>query len=214
MKLPTQLFQNNKIWADAMLREDPLFFSKLLAQHSPEYLWIGCSDSRVPANEIIGLLPGELFVHRNIANVVSYNDFNCLSVLQFAVDHLKVKHVIVCGHYGCAGVLAAIRDLRLGLVDNWLRSIQDIYAFYREELDSLSNPQQREDRLCEINVFEQVLHLQKTTIVQDAWKRGQDLSLHGCIYSIADGLMRDLGITLSSVEEPVPLCPPQAQLQI
>ncbi len=213
MELPIQLFQNNKVWVEEMLRKDSKFFSKLLAQQTPEYLWIGCSDSRVPANEIIGLLPGELFVHRNIANVIYYNDFNSLSVLQYAVDHLKVKHVIVCGHYGCGGVLAAMRDLRLGLVDNWLRNIQDIYTFYQKELDSLDIGQ-REDRLCEINVFEQVCHLQKTTIVQDAWKRGQELSLHGCIYSIANGLMRDLDMTLSSIEEPVPSKPPLAKLKI
>ncbi len=213
MKLPIQLFHNNKGWVEGMLRQDPDFFSKLLAQQTPEYLWIGCSDSRVPANEIIGLLPGELFVHRNIANVIAYNDFNCLSVLQYAVDHLKVKHVIVCGHYGCGGVLAAMRDVRLGLVDNWLRSIQETYVFYQKELEGL-NARQREDRFCEINVFQQVCHLQKTTIVQDAWKREQELSLHGCIYSIADGLMRDLGMTLSSAEETAPLRPPPARLRI
>lgn len=214
MKLPIQLFQNNKVWVKEMLRKDPKFFSKLCAQQSPEYLWIGCSDSRVPANEIIGLLPGELFVHRNIANVISYNDFNCLSVLQYAVDHLKVKHIIVCGHYGCGGVLAAMRDLRLGLVDNWLRGIQEAYAFYQQELVGLESSQQREDRFCEINVFKQVCHLQQTTIIQDAWKRGQELSLHGCIYSIADGLMRDLDMTLSSIEEPLLSKPPLAKLKV
>lgn len=196
-----------------MKETDPNFFSKLCAQQNPDYLWIGCSDSRVPANEIIGLLPGELFVHRNIANVISYNDINCLSVLQYAVDHLQVKHVIVCGHYGCGGIRAALHDLRLGLVDNWLRSIQETYTFYREELSALEDIQKREDRLCEMNVFAQLCHLQKTTIVQDAWKRGQKLSLHGCIYSIADGLIRDLGTTFSSMKDAIPLRPPHPQLR-
>lgn len=214
MEVPFELFENNKVWAAKMLKEDPKFFSKLLAQHSPEYLWIGCSDSRVPANEITGLLPGELFVHRNIANVVAYSDFNCLSVLQFAVDHLKVKHVIVCGHYGCAGVLAAMRNRRLGLVDNWLRNVQEVQVCHHKELESLETPHQKEDRLCELNVFEQVRHLCQTTIIQDAWKRKQKLFLHGWIYSLADGLIRDLGITLNSTKDKLPLQPPKAKLKI
>nr|WP_217345617.1 carbonate dehydratase [Noviherbaspirillum sp. L7-7A]MBV0879920.1 carbonate dehydratase [Noviherbaspirillum sp. L7-7A] len=196
-----QLFENNRQWAAAISAEDADFFKKLAAQQSPEYLWIGCSDSRVPANELLGLLPGELFVHRNIANVVVHTDLNCLSVLQFAVDVLKVKHVIVCGHYGCSGVHAALVGRRVGLADNWLRHVQDVHMKHERYLGEVLPDKQRLDRLCELNVMEQVTNLCQTTIVQDAWERGQELTVHSLIYGIQDGLLRDLGVSISAPEE-------------
>jgi carbonic anhydrase len=194
---PRQLFANNRAWAAEMTRRDPEFFLRLSRQQAPRYLWIGCSDSRVPANEIVGLLPGELFVHRNVANLVVHTDLNCLSTIHFAVDVLRVGHIIVCGHYGCGGVLAALRDDRLGLIDNWLRHIQDLCGRHGAELDALGTEAQRHDRLCELNVIEQVVNVRKTTIVQDARARGQALAIHGWIYDIRDGLLRDLGPSAS-----------------
>jgi carbonic anhydrase len=192
-----QLFDNNRAWAAKMTRQDPEFFSRLSAQQAPQYLWIGCADSRVPANEIVGLAPGELFVHRNVANVVVHADLNCLSVLQFAVEVLKVQHVIVCGHYGCGGVRAALRDDRLGLVDNWLRHVQDVRWKHQSELDRLAAEEARHHRLCELNVIEQVTNVSQTTIVRDAWARGQRLEVHGWIYDLHDGLLRDLEVSTS-----------------
>ena len=189
----TELFANNRAWAADMLRQDPEFFTRLTRQQAPEYLWIGCSDSRVPANQITGLLPGELFVHRNVANVVVHADLNCLSVMQFAIDLLKVRHVIVCGHYGCSGVRAALRNERHGLADNWLRHLQDVRGKHE--------PVESESRLCELNVIEQVANVCQTTIVQDAWARGQELHVHGWIYGIDDGLLRDLNTTIAATEE-------------
>jgi carbonic anhydrase len=195
------LFARNRAWAQSIIQRDPDFFAKLSRQQSPEFLWIGCSDSRVPANQIVGLLPGEIFVHRNIANVVVHTDLNCLSVAQFAVDILKVRHVIVCGHYGCAGVRAALRGERLGLVDNWLRHVQDVRDKHQSLLKSLDNEVERADRLCELNVLEQVLNVCQTSIVRDAWQRGQELTVHGWIYGLYDGLIRDLGMAVSSWKE-------------
>lgn len=194
-----ELYKNNRRWAEEMTTRDPDFFKKLQGQQAPEYLWIGCSDSRVPANEIVGLLPGELFVHRNVANLVVHSDFNCLSVLQFAVDVLKVKHVIVCGHYGCGGVQAAYTRRRIGLVDNWLRHVQEVSASYSEALAAIENESDRIDRLCELNVIEQVANVCKTTVVRDAWRREQPLSVHGWIYSLGNGLLRDLQVTSSEL---------------
>jgi carbonic anhydrase len=181
-----------------MKQEDGDFFSRLAQQQAPPYLWIGCSDSRVPANQIVGLLPGELFVHRNVANVVVHADLNCLSAIQFAVDVLRVKHIIVCGHYGCGGVLAAIRNDKLGLVDNWLRHVQDVRWKHREELDALSTDAERHHRLCELNVVEQMVNVSQTTVVRDAWARGQALAVHGWIYDLRDGLLRQLKDAVSS----------------
>jgi carbonic anhydrase len=197
MRYLSHLFTNNRHWADAITREDPEFFSRLSKQQAPQYLWIGCSDSRVPANQIVGLLPGEMFVHRNIANVVIHTDLNCLSTMQFAVDVLRVQHIIVCGHYGCGGVLAAVREEKLGLVDNWLRHVYDVRVRHQAELDALSTEDARHRRLCELNVLEQVVNVSETTVVSDAWRRGQPLAIHGWIYDIADGLLRDLDRTLS-----------------
>ena len=188
-----QLFENNRRWASARVREDPDFFQRLVALQAPAYLWIGCSDSRVPANEIVNLPPGELFVHRNVANVVVHTDLNCLSVLQFAVEVLRVRHVIVCGHYGCGGVRAALSGTKLGLIDNWLRHVQDVRRKHAEALDALSAPA-REDRLCELNVLEQAANVCETTIVQDAWDRGQEVAIHAWIYRLDDGLLRDLQV--------------------
>ncbi|NJD08895.1 MAG: carbonate dehydratase [Gemmatimonadetes bacterium] len=201
MRQLNELLENNRAWAAEATRRDPDFFARLARQQSPEYLWIGCSDSRVPANDIVGLLPGELFVHRNVANVVLHTDLNCLSVVQFAVDELRVRHIIVCGHYGCGGVLAALRGDRLGLVDNWLRPIQDVRRKYQAELDALPDESARHQRLCELNVLEQVRNLGHTTVVRDAWARCQSLTLHGWIYDIADGLLRKLGICVTSEDE-------------
>jgi carbonic anhydrase len=188
------LLENNKSWTESIRSKDPAFFEKLSRQQTPDYLWIGCSDSRVPANEIVGLLPGELFVHRNVANAVIHTDLNCLSVIQFAVDVLEVKHVIVCGHYGCGGVRAAMEHQRLGLVDHWLRHVRDIYQKHEGTLKGIADETQRWDRLCELNVMEQVHNVCHTTIVQGAWERGQPLAVHGWIYSIRDGLLRDLDV--------------------
>jgi carbonic anhydrase len=197
----SHLFEQNKAWADAIRQRDPDFFVKLSRQQSPEYLWIGCSDSRVPANEIIGLLPGEVFVHRNIANVVVHTDLNCLSVLQYAVDVLKVKHVMVVGHYGCGGVRAALRCERVGLADNWLRHVQDVREKHDACLCRLTDETARSARLCELNVVEQVANVCQTTIVRDAWEKGQALTVHGWIYGLQDGLLRDLKMASGSVKE-------------
>jgi carbonic anhydrase len=194
------LFDNNKAWAARMRQQDPAFFSKLANQQAPQYLWIGCSDSRVPANEIVGLLPGELFVHRNVANLVVHTDLNCLSVMQFAVDVLRVRHVIVCGHYGCSGVRAALRRNRIGLSDNWLRHVQDVGEKHALSLGALSDEAHSIDKLCELNVIEQVHNVCQTTIAQDAWQRGQELHVHGLIYGLTDGLLRDLNTTISNAE--------------
>ena len=190
----SKLLENNQAWAAARVKDDPTFFTRLLSQQAPEFLWIGCSDSRVPANEIVGLDPGELFVHRNVANVVVHTDLNCLSVLQFAVDVLKVKHVIVCGHYGCGGIHAAMEKQSHGLIDNWLRHVQDVERDYEDELALIRDAKAREDRLCELNVTEQVRNVARTTIVQDAWRRGHDVKLHGWIYGLKDGLITDLRV--------------------
>jgi carbonic anhydrase len=192
MKSLPQLFEKNRAWAAEMTRQDPEFFTRLSSQQAPPYLWIGCSDSRVPANQIVGLLPGEMFVHRNVANVVVHADLNCLSVIQFAVDVLRVGHVIVCGHYGCGGVLSALRDDKLGLVDNWLRHVQDVRRKHQAELDALPGEAARHRRLCELNVTEQVVNVSQTTVVRDAWARGQALAVHGWVYDLADGLLRHL----------------------
>jgi len=193
----SHLLRNNRAWAEGVRQREPDFFQKLSQIQTPEYLWIGCSDSRVPANQITGLAPGEVFVHRNVANVVVHADLNCLSVLQFAVDVLKVKHVIVCGHYGCGGVLAAHDNLKLGLVDNWLRHVQDVRDKHVQSLSRLKSREDRLTRLCELNVIEQVINVTHTTVVQDAWTRGQELTVHGWIYGIQDGLIRDLGMSVS-----------------
>jgi len=195
------LLEKNRRWAEEVHRRDPDFFSKLSRQQAPEYLWIGCSDSRVPANEICGLLPGEIFVHRNVANIVVHSDLNCLSVMQYAVDVLKIKHIIVCGHYGCGGVRAALDGKKLGLIDNWLRHVQDVTNKYAHHLSCISDDSARVDRLCELNVIEQVLNAAATTVVQNAWDRGQTLSIHGWVYGLRDGLVRHLGISLSSTQE-------------
>ena len=201
MRLLPQLFANNQAWASQMTGRDPEFFSRLSRQQAPQYLWIGCADSRVPANEIVGLEPGELFVHRNVANVVVHADLNCLSVMQYAVDVLKVQHIIVTGHYGCGGVLAALRDDRVGLADNWLRHVQDVRWKHQAHLDTLATQTERHDRLCELNVVEQVSNVGQTTVVRDAWLRGQPLAVHGWIYDLRDGLLRDLGISVTSAGE-------------
>src|SRR3954463_5131779 len=200
-----ELFKNNREWADGIRRQDPEFFEKLSRQQSPQYLWIGCSDSRVPANQIVGLLPGDVFVHRNIANMVVHTDLNCLSVMQFAVDILKVKHVIVVGHYGCSGVQAAMRRMRVGLADNWLRHVQDVHEKHQHALVACDNEGAAADRLCELNVIEQVQNVCQTTIARDAWERGQELHVHGWIYGIADGLARDLRTTVSDFHEAAPV---------
>jgi carbonic anhydrase len=197
----SNLFANNQAWAAAISRDQPDFFLELSRQQSPAYLWIGCADSRVPANEIVGLLPGELFVHRNIANVVVHTDLNCLSVMQFAVEVLQVRHIIVCGHYGCSGVNAALHRDRIGLADNWLQHVQDVREKHERRLECVrSDGPARCDRLCELNVIEQVANVCRTTIVRDAWSRGQDLSVHGWIYGLKDGLLRDLQCTAESPE--------------
>jgi carbonic anhydrase len=190
------LFENNRVWAAGMLRKDPEFFRRLLGQQRPEYLWIGCADSRVPANEITGLLPGEVFVHRNVGNVVVPADMNCLSVLQYAVDVLRVRHVIVCGHYGCTGVLAALRGDRLGLVDNWLGNVAHVHQKNQEQIDAQPSEAARHDRLCELNVIEQVANVCRTPVMQDAWARSQPVAVHGWIYALEDGLLRDLDMTV------------------
>ena len=201
MRLLGNLFTKNRAWAAEMTRQDPEFFARLSRQQAPEYLWIGCSDSRVPANQIVGLLPGEMFVHRNVANVVVHTDLNCLSTIQFAIDVLGVKHIIVVGHYGCGGVLAALRDQKVGLADNWLRHVQDVRLKHAAQIDALGSETEKHDRLCELNVVEQVVNVSQTTIVRDAWARGQELAVHGWIYDLNDGLLRDLGMCVTSTAE-------------
>jgi len=198
-----RLFETNRAWSERIRRQDPEFFRKLSVQQSPDYLWIGCSDSRVPANEIVGLLPGELFVHRNVANLVVHTDLNCLTAMQFAVDVLKVRHIIVCGHYGCSGVQAALRRERIGLSDNWLRHIQDVQLKHQARVAGAAGAGAA-DRLCELNVIEQVGNVCQTTIARDAWERGQELVIHGWIYGIGDGLLRDLNITVTRADEAAP----------
>jgi len=194
------LFENNRAWADAIKQEDPGFFERLSKQQAPEYLWIGCSDSRVPANEIINLPPGEVFVHRNIANVVVHTDLNCLSVIQFAVEVLRVKHIIVCGHYGCGGIKASMENEEHGLIDNWLRHIKDVSRFHDAELRALDSSD-RLNRLCELNVVEQVINVCNSTVVQNAWRNGAQLAVHGWVYGVGDGILKDLGSTVSSSVE-------------
>lgn len=191
-----QLFANNQEWAAASLARDPEFFSRLVSQQAPAYLWIGCSDSRVPANEIVGLAPGEVFVHRNVANLVLHSDMNCLSVLQYAVEVLKVREIIICGHYGCGGVAASVQSGSMGLISNWLRPIRELAEYHAGTLEQLSGTA-RTDRLCELNVIKQVANVANTTIVQDAWQRGQNLSVHGLCYGLGDGLLRDLNVSVS-----------------
>ena len=197
MKVLPALFENNKAWAEKVVAEDPEFFLRLSRQQAPDYLWIGCADSRVPATEICGLAPGEMFVHRNVANLVVHTDFNCLSVLQYAVDVLQVEHVIVCGHYGCGGVFAAMDSAPHGLIDNWLRNIKDVYAQHHEELDAIADKTARGNRLCELNVAAQVENLGSTTIIQDAWRREQPLTIHGWIYGLNDGRLKDLDLCIN-----------------
>ncbi len=192
-----QLIEKNKTWADKCLKEDPQYFEKLAAVQKPDYLWIGCSDARVPANTILGLASGEVFVHRNVANQVIHSDFNCLSVIQFAVEFLKVKEIIVCGHYGCGGILGAMSGQRMGLIDHWLWHIKNTYALHQQELEAITNEKERAKRLCELNVQEQVKHVCSTNIVQDAWKAGQKLSVHGLVYDIHDGLIHDLKVSVT-----------------
>ncbi len=192
-----ELLQNNREWSKQITESDPRFFPDLAGQQSPKFLWIGCSDSRVSANMIVGLKPGEIFVHRNVANLVVHTDMNCLSVIQFALEVLKVEHIIVCGHYGCGGVQAAMEPVRHGLIDNWLRNIQDTANLHSHLLDAIDDPTEKLDRLCQLNVAEQVQNVGETTIVQDAWSRGQSLEIHGWIYGLKDGLVRDLEISIS-----------------
>ncbi len=200
MKYLPQLFANNRAWAARMTAQDPEFFRRLAAIQSPEYLWIGCSDSRVPANQITGLNPGEVFVHRNVANIVVAGDTNCLAVIQFAVDVLKVKHIIICGHYGCGGVRSALLDESTGVVGQWLSHIKDIQSNHRSVLNELPTVEQRWSRLCELNIIEQVVNICGTSIVQNAWSRGQELDIHGWIYDLRDGLLRDLEVSLDRPE--------------
>jgi carbonic anhydrase len=195
-----RLIANNKEWADKINQEHPDFFAKLSQQQNPEYLWIGCSDSRVPANQIVGLMPGEVFVHRNVANQVIHSDLNCLSVVQFAVEVLKVKHIIVCGHYGCGGVQAAYQNQRHGLVDNWLSHVKDVHYKHIDELKKLDD-KAAQDRLCELNVMEQVRNLARTTVIRDAWQNGQELVLHGFVYGLHNGLINNLGIDIGSFDD-------------
>jgi len=198
MKDLKRLLDQNKAWAEGIKASDPAFFQTLAKQQTPTFLWIGCSDSRVPANQLVGMVPGEMFVHRNVANVVVHTDFNCLSVMQYAVDVLKVDHIIVCGHHGCGGVKAAIDNLQFGLIDNWLRHVQDVMHAHQDALAKIEDESDRLDRLCELNVIEQVLNVSRTTIVQNAWQRGQELVVHGWIYGLQDGLLRDLGISIDN----------------
>jgi len=192
------LFENNRLWADEITAKNPTFFKSLSEQQSPKYLWIGCSDSRVPANELLGMLPGEVFVHRNIANQVVHSDLNCLSVIQFAVDILKVKDIIVCGHYGCGGITAAYHDESHGLIDNWLRHIQDVYRFNQKKLNDVKNEAERIDLLCELNVIEQVANISNTTILRSAWLAKQNVTVHGVVYNLRDGILKDLEVSVST----------------
>jgi carbonic anhydrase len=201
MKTLPELFANNREWAKRITERDSSFFERLAANQSPEFLWIGCSDSRVPPTTLVGLSSGDLFVHRNVANLVIHTDLNCLSVLQYAIEVLQVKHIIVCGHYGCGGVNAALHNLRLGLIDNWLRHVQDVMEKHKALLEKIDDDELRLDKLCEVNVMEQVVNVCQTTIVQSAWGRGQSLSVHGWIYGIQDGLLRDLSVCVTNQEE-------------
>ena len=200
MKDLKRLLDQNKAWAESITASDPEFFPTLAKQQSPTFLWIGCSDSRVPATQLVGMMPGEMFVHRNVANVVVHTDFNCLSVIQFAVDVLKVEHIIVCGHHGCGGVKAAMDNAHFGLIDNWLRHVQDVIHEHQALLATIDDETKRLDRLCELNVIEQVLNVGRTTIVQNAWERGQELVVHGWIYDLEDGLLRDLGVSIDNAD--------------
>lgn len=200
MKDLKRLLDQNRAWAENIKASDPDFFQTLAKQQSPRFLWIGCADSRVPATQLAGMLPGEMFVHRNVANVVVHTDFNCLSVMQYAVDVLKVDHIIVCGHHGCGGVKAAMDNLQLGLIDNWLRHVQDVIDAHEETLSKIDDEDERLDRLCELNVIEQVRNVGRTTIVQNAWQRGQELVVHGWIYGLQDGLLRDLGVSIDNAK--------------
>jgi len=196
-----RLFEQNRSWIKKVTDDDPDYFSRLVDQQNPEYLWIGCSDSRVPANQIVGLKPGEVFVHRNIANMVVHTDFNALSEIQFAIDRLKVKHIIVVGHYGCSGIEAAMNNVRIGIADNWIRHIKDVHDKHNRELSNIHDQHKRLDRLCELNVLEQVVNIGQTNIVQDAWLKGQGISIHGCIYSLCDGVLMDLDTTVTDSNE-------------
>jgi carbonic anhydrase len=206
MRILHQLFEQNRLWAAEVKAADPHFFATLAQQQHPEYLWIGCSDSRVPANKIVNMLPGQLFVHRNIANLVLHTDLNCLSVIQYAVEVLKVRHCIICGHYGCGGVRAALEDQDHGLIDNWIQSIKALYRHHKESLDTLAAEEERVNRLCELNVKNQVINTCYSTVVQNAWKRGQELTVHGWIYRIEDGLLRDLNVCVTSEEDLAEVC--------
>jgi carbonic anhydrase len=201
MKDLNRLLDQNKAWARGITASDPGFFHTLAKQQSPQFLWIGCSDSRVPATQLVGMAPGDMFVHRNVANVVVHTDFNCLSVMQYAVDVLYVEHIIVCGHHGCGGVKAAMDNLQFGLIDNWLRHVQDVVHIHHDALSRIEDETERFNRLCELNVMEQVINVSRTTIVQNAWERGQELVVHGWIYGLEDGLLRDLGVSRDSNKE-------------
>jgi carbonic anhydrase len=209
MRILKHLFDNNRAWAARIKENNPDFFSRLSRQQRPEFLWIGCSDSRVPANEIVDMLPGEIFVHRNIANVVVHTDLNCLSVIQYAVDVLKVKHIIVCGHYGCGGVRAAMEGEAHGLIDNWLGHIKDVYRYHQTMIDGVADEQEKVDLLCELNVIEQVVNVAQTTVVQNAWRNGQELDVHGWIYSVEDGILKDLDICIAAIDQ----IPPSVQIK-
>jgi len=198
MKDLNRLLEQNRAWAESIKASDPEFFPTLAKQQTPTFLWIGCSDSRVPSTQLVGMVPGEMFVHRNVANVVVHTDFNCLSVMQYAVDVLKVEHIIVCGHHGCGGVKAAMDNPQLGLIDNWLRHVQDVIHQHQSSLARIDDEEKRLDRLCELNVIEQVVNVARTTIVQGAWERGQELAIHGWIYGLEDGLLRDLGVSINN----------------
>ncbi len=201
MRVLKDLFDRNRDWAGKIKAEDPGFFARLSEQQHPEYLWIGCADSRVPANQILDLLPGQIFVHRNIANLVVHTDLNCLAVIQFAVEVLKIRHIIVCGHYGCSGIRAAMDNREHGLIDNWLRNIKDVYRYHEAQINALPGAQARFDRLCELNVVEQVANVCHTSIVQNAWKAGQELAVHGWIYAIDDGILQDLNVCVTCPDE-------------
>ena len=196
-----ELFARNREWAEKVTASRPDFFFNLSRQQRPEYLWIGCSDSRVPANEIVDMLPGEIFVHRNIANLVVHTDLNCLSVIQYAVEVLRVKHIIICGHYGCGGIVTALEEGDHGLIDNWLRNVKDVYRYHRARVDALASDQERRDLMCELNVIEQVINLANTTVVQAAWRAGQQLAVHGWIYSIDNGILKDLDVCITGGED-------------
>ncbi|HJT30295.1 MAG TPA: carbonate dehydratase [Pyrinomonadaceae bacterium] len=202
MKDLHRLLDQNRAWAEDIKANDPEFFQNLAKQQSPKFLWIGCADSRVPSTQLAGMMPGEMFVHRNVANLVVHTDFNCLSVMQYAVDVLKVEHIIVCGHDGCGGVKAAMSNQQFGLIDNWLRHVQDVFHEHEEQLGTISDENERVDRLCALNVIEQVRNVGRTTIVQSAWQRGQELVVHGWIYGLQDGLLRDLGVSIDNADKP------------